>query len=169
MKRFSLLIIASVLFFLFLIIPDTVQKAAYESVLFCSAVVIPSLFPGFVLSNLILSLSTEGSISGRKGFLSRIFQPPAGVRCWLIGLLAGFPAAADCTCRMYASGILTKDEGEGHNEMCPEWLKFVQVSVPWLESCLCASLAMNAAVELQYSLLNVNYTPKRKLLDMNRV
>ena len=112
MKRFSLLIIASVLFFLFLITPDTVQKAAYESVLFCSAVVIPSLFPGFVLSNLILSLSTEGSISRRKGFLSRIFQPPAGVRCWLIGLLAGFPAAADCTCRMYASGILTKDEGE---------------------------------------------------------
>ena len=49
---------------------------------------------------------------------------------------------------------LTKDEGEGHNEMCPEWLKFVQVSFPWLESCLCASLAMNAAVELEYSLLN---------------
>ena len=38
--------------------------------------------------------------------------------------------------------------------MCPEQLKFLQFSVSWLESCMCASLAMNAAVEVEYSLLN---------------
>ena len=38
--------------------------------------------------------------------------------------------------------------------MCPEQLKILQFSVSWLESCMCASLAMNAAVEVEYSLLN---------------
>ncbi len=115
MKRFSvrfLLFVSTALFVLFLGSPDTVQRTAHESVLFCASVLIPSLFPGFVLSDLIIRFS-----SGRRqksgGLFFRIFRlPSACIRCWIIGLLSGFPAAADCTAQMVLSGEISKEDGE---------------------------------------------------------
>ncbi len=115
MKRFSVrlpLFVVAAVFVLFLCSPDTVQQSAYESVLFCSAVVIPSLFPGFVLSDMLIGFSSEHG--GRAdGLFFRIFRLPAACfRCWLIGLLAGFPAAADCASHMVLAGSITKSDGE---------------------------------------------------------
>ncbi len=113
MKRFCirfLFFVCVVLFILFLISPDTVQKSAHESILFCAAVLIPSLFPGFVLSDLLLSLSHP---SGKKdSWFSRIFGLPSVLlQCWIIGLLAGFPAAADCAAHFTQRGIVGKEDG----------------------------------------------------------
>lgn len=112
MKRFSIFLLfalCAAIFLLFLISPDVVQKSAYESVLFCSSVLIPSLFPGFVLSDLLLSLAPR--TDRRNGVFSRLFRLPQSLfGCWLIGLLAGFPAAADCSCRMAEEGrVATSD------------------------------------------------------------
>ncbi len=115
MKRFSvrfLLFVSAALFLLFLGSPDTVQRTAHESVLFCAAVLIPSLFPGFVLSDLIIGLSSEKQ-QGASGLFFRVFRlPSACIRCWIIGLLAGFPAAASCVCQMVLSGEISKSDGE---------------------------------------------------------
>ncbi len=115
MRRFfhSLFFCAAfVIFLLFLCTPDTVQRAAHESLLFCVAVLLPSLFPGFVLSDLLIRLFPIKN-SRSKGIFYKIFRlPSACLRCWLIGLLAGFPAAADCTCYMVQSGEISKTEAE---------------------------------------------------------
>ncbi len=115
MRKFfiSLFFCASfTLFILFLCTPDTVQRAAYESLLFCVAVLIPSLFPGFVLSDLLIR-TFPFSRRSKNSIFQRIFQlPSACFRCWLIGLLAGFPAATDCVCYLVRSGEITKHEAE---------------------------------------------------------
>lgn len=115
MKRFSvrfLLFLSAALFVLFLGSPDTVQRTAHESVLFCAAVLIPSLFPGFVLSDLIIGLSS-GKQRNPGGLFFRIFRIQAScIRCWIIGLLAGFPAAAGCASQMVLFGEISKNDGE---------------------------------------------------------
>lgn len=114
MKRRSftvLFLFCVALFVLFLLSPDIVQRSAHESVLFCASVLIPSLFPGFVLSDLLISLSV-----GRRhrcGVFPRLFcLPSALAQSWVIGLLAGFPSATDCTVCMVRSGVVTKKQGE---------------------------------------------------------
>lgn len=115
MKRFFTYLfffITFTLLILFLCTPDTVQRTAHESILFCVVSVIPSLFPGFVLSDLLISLFP---VSERKknGLFSRIFLLNDNCfRCWLIGLLAGFPSAADCVCRLVESRCVSKQDGE---------------------------------------------------------
>jgi len=106
-----LLILVSLLFLLFLINPDRVQRSAYESVLFCTSVLIPSLFPGFVLSDLLIKLTGQGR-SVKNSLFTRLFGLPSVLwRAMLIGLLAGFPAAADCSCRLVQNGAVTREEG----------------------------------------------------------
>ena len=115
MKRFSvsfLLFLSVLLFILFLCSPDTVQRTAHESILFCASTLIPSLFPGFVLSDLIIGLSSTKR-RGDGGLFYHLFRLPSTcIRCWIIGLLAGFPAAATCTSQMVLSGEISKNEGE---------------------------------------------------------
>ena len=115
MKRFFLTLYfcaAFTLFGLFLCAPDTVQRSTYESVLFCAAVIIPSLFPGFVLSDLLIRLFPQQKQTN-NGIFSIIFRlPSVCLRCWLIGILAGFPAATDCACFLLRRGVITKKEAE---------------------------------------------------------
>ena len=96
------------LFILFLCNPDEVQKTAHESVLFCAAVLIPSLFPGFVLSSLLLDLWQTSARNAKQ----HLACPPAVLKAWIIGLLAGFPSAADSVCRAVQNGSMSKTEGE---------------------------------------------------------
>ena len=111
MKRFTpklLFAFSLALFILFLCNPDEVQKTAHESVLFCAAVLIPSLFPGFVLSSLLIDL---WQTSAGFGKISRRL-PPALIKSWFIGVLAGFPSAADSICHAVQNGSMSKIDGE---------------------------------------------------------
>lgn len=114
MKRLPirfLFFITVVLFLLFLLLPDVVQRSAHESLLFCIAVLIPSLFPGFVLSSVLIELF--GSISFKNRLFSNVFLLPENFfQCWLLGLLSGFPSAAECACRMVLSGTADKRDAE---------------------------------------------------------
>lgn len=114
MRRFSLrffFLLSGALFVLFLLSPDLVQQSAHESVLFCASVLIPSLFPCFVLSDILLSLAENKPKKGKLFF--RLFRLPSVMtRCFFIGLLAGFPAAADCAMRMVRDGIVSKEQAE---------------------------------------------------------
>lgn len=114
MKRFSfriLFFLAGLLFVLFLLSPDLVQRSAHESVLFCASVLIPSLFPCFVLTEMLVSLSVSKAEKGSIFF--RLFCLPSVMsRCWILGLLAGFPTAAECTVRMVHNRVVSKEQGE---------------------------------------------------------
>ncbi len=99
-------------FLLFLFFSESVQKSAYESILFCGKVLIPSLFPGFVLSDMLIGLTVEKNSMNTRIF-SGIFRLSSPCfRCWILGLLAGFPTAADCVCTMVRTGEISKEEGE---------------------------------------------------------
>ncbi len=100
------------LFLLFLIFSQQVQETTYEALLFCGKILIPSLFPGFVLSDMLIHLSAGRQLK-KVGWFSRLFHlPSACFRCWVLGLLAGFPTAADGISKMVISGEISKTEGE---------------------------------------------------------
>lgn len=95
------------LFLLFLFHPTAVQQSAYESILFCSTVLIPSLFPGFVLSEILLALLTDSGFRGTgKTFLG---YPSSAWGCIAIGFLSSFPSAADYATRLTKNGHLSRD------------------------------------------------------------
>ena len=115
MRRYPAIALFSLtlcIFILFLLFPSVTQVAAQEGLLFCGKVLIPSLFPGFVVSNLLIALSPF--YGGRKKSLfSRLFRlPTCAVECFWIGLLAGFPSAAEDTVKFYCRKGLTKNEAE---------------------------------------------------------
>ena len=99
------------IFFLFLCFPDVVRISAEESVLFCGKVLIPSLFPGFVLADLLINLSVGRP--GKSRLFERLFRLPSEMtRCFLIGLLSGFPSAADCAVQQVQRGEVSKEDAE---------------------------------------------------------
>lgn len=99
------------LFLLFLCFPEVVRVSAEESVLFCGKVLIPSLFPGFVFADLLINLSGNGG--GKSPVFERVFRLPGAMkRCFWIGLLAGFPSAADCAVRQVQRGEVEKEDAE---------------------------------------------------------
>ena len=83
-------------FGLLLLILDakTALQGAQEAVVLCTSVVIPSLFPFFVLSGMLASAASGG---GNKSLrpLERLLGVPIGAGgLFLTGLLGGYPTGA---------------------------------------------------------------------------
>ena len=105
------LLLSCGIFFLFLCFPEVARASAEEAVLFCGKVLIPSLFPGFVLADLLINLSVGHP--RRSRFFEWVFRLPSeAIRCFLIGLLAGFPSAADCAVQQVQRGEVSKEDAE---------------------------------------------------------
>ncbi len=80
----------------------------------CYRTVIPSLFPFFVLSGLLLS---SGFAERCAGWLSVIMKPlfnvgGAGALSLVIGLISGYPMGAKVTAELYKNGNISKTEAE---------------------------------------------------------
>ena len=93
--------------------PERVSAAAQAGVKQCLTAVIPSLFPFFVLTRLLLS----GGQSRRSGPVSRLFQklfavPASALRVFLLGLVSGFPVGASAAAELYRRGECTASEAE---------------------------------------------------------
>ncbi len=91
----------------------------------CLRVIIPSLLPFFVLSNLLCSL-------GLPSYLGRIAEPfsrqlfgvgGSGMTAFLLGITGGYPLGASSIADMYRAGELTKNEAN-------KLLKFTNNSGP---------------------------------------
>ena len=93
---------------------DAAVEYVTRGLLLCAKVVIPSLFPFMVLSELIVSGGTVNQIP--KPLLAPLRRllglPDAGVCAVLLGLLCGFPIGAKCVLSAYQKGFLSKDEAE---------------------------------------------------------
>ena len=88
--------------------------AAREGLLLCYNVIIPSLFPFFVLSSLVVEL-------GLAGYLGRALEPVmrplfrVGGPCAsavALGFVGGYPVGAKTAISLYQSGACTKTEAE---------------------------------------------------------
>ena len=94
--------------------PKEISAAVQEGLKLCYNVIIPSLFPFFILSSLMISL-------GLAGYLGRLFEPvmrplfrlPGSCAAVLaLGFVGGYPIGARSALTLYENGGCTKTECE---------------------------------------------------------
>lgn len=89
-------------------------ESAKEGLELCLAVVIPSLFPFFICSNLLIRLGFVSVLGTKCGFLMRpLFNVPGcGAFSFCIGILSGYPVGAKSVVQLYKQKLCTKTEAE---------------------------------------------------------
>jgi len=99
---------------------DTTSSAAREGLKLCFNVIIPSLFPFFVLSSLIVEL-------GFAEKLGRLFEPimrplfnvsGACAAAFVLGFIGGYPVGAKTAIALYKNGSIGKSEAERLLSFC---------------------------------------------------
>jgi sporulation integral membrane protein YlbJ len=102
-KYSSLIIIISIVFFMEIIINNQmVYKTISSSIDIWLNVLIPSLFPFFIISDIPKKIKT---------FLCKVFKiRENSLVIFLLSLLSGFPSNARNTRTMYDKGLITKEE-----------------------------------------------------------
>lgn len=94
--------------------PKEVINAGQDGLELCGSVIVPSLFPFFVLSTLIVGLGLA-EYPGR--LLHRIMWPLFRVNgncvsALVLGLIGGYPVGAKTTAELYRGGLCSKTEAE---------------------------------------------------------
>ena len=94
--------------------PKEISAAVQEGLELCYNVIVPSLFPFFILTSLVISL-------GLAGYLGRLLEPVmrplfrVGGSCAAVlalGFVGGYPVGARAALTLYESGGCTKTECE---------------------------------------------------------
>lgn len=91
-----------------------------DALTLCANILIPSIFPFMVLTNLLISCGFEGMVKAiiKRPFES-IFHLNANLACaYFIGLIAGYPQGAYTVCAIYDKGGCTKGEAERAIAFC---------------------------------------------------
>lgn len=94
--------------------PQEAMEAAREGLELCYNVILPSLFPFFVLSALVVDLGLAGYI-GRalEGIMRPLFNVPgACASAFALGFVGGYPVGARTALSLYQKGMCTKTEAE---------------------------------------------------------
>ena len=89
---------------------QTALIGAKEGITLCLFTVIPSLFPFFVLSNLINSAFAGQRISFLKPLARWCGIPAGGESLLLLGLIGGYPVGAQCICQSFHDGQLNRKD-----------------------------------------------------------
>ena len=97
-----------------LVYPQQSMQAARQGLELCANVIIPSLFPFFVLSSLVVELGMAGWL-GRA--LERVMQPlfrinGAGAGALVLGFVGGYPVGAQTAISLYQKGLCSRVETE---------------------------------------------------------
>lgn len=93
---------------------EAIMNHTKETLIMCFNIIIPSLFPFFVCSSLLI-YSGFGTVIAK--YAEKIMRPlfnvaPAGAAALVVGIISGFPSGAICTADLYASGNLSEIEAE---------------------------------------------------------
>lgn len=131
-------------------------QAASNAVDLCLRTVIPSLFPMFVLSGLLvdgLAGTKSRALSLLEGFLR---LPKGGGSLFLLGMVGGFPVGAQCIVQAVDAGSLAREDGQrmlGYCNNCsPAFLFGILGSVltggygPWMVFLVQLESAMMVAL-----------------------
>ena len=94
--------------------PQIASAAVCAGLQLCAAVLIPSLFPFFVCTNLITELGYAQAVASPAGpFTQKLFGVSgAGATALLLGLVGGYPSGAQVCANLYTSGAVSKKEAE---------------------------------------------------------
>lgn len=94
--------------------PQESMEAARSGLRLCYHVIIPSLFPFFVLSSLVVDLGLAGYL-GRalEGIMRPLFHVPGSCAAALaLGFVGGYPVGARTAIALYENGQCTRTEAE---------------------------------------------------------
>ena len=96
----------------FLLFSSLVRQAAVEGLGLCAKVLVPSLFPFCVLSNLLILMGCDRSLGRRTGrLMPALFGvSPNGAAALFLGCVGGFPVGAMTIARLYSRGSITRDD-----------------------------------------------------------
>ena len=112
LKRTLSIMIASLLMLLLILYADTAKNAAISAIELCMGVVIPSLFPFFVITTYLNNTLVGLSIPGAK-MLGKLLSIPYGCESLLIvGLIGGYPVGAQLVADACKENILSKNTGK---------------------------------------------------------
>lgn len=105
---------AAVAFFMLLAAPAEAAAAAKSGLLLCARSIVPTLFPFFVLSSLMLEVGLPYRLAGLTAPLtSRIFRVSGeGATAFLLGLCGGYPLGATATAELHRNGTIPKEEAQ---------------------------------------------------------
>ncbi len=99
---------------LILLRAEFVIRYAKDAMEMCYSLIIPTLFPFFVCSGLLI-YSGFGSVLARaaQGIMRPLFNvAPSGAAAFVLGIISGFPLGAVTVCQLYRCGSLSKSEAE---------------------------------------------------------
>lgn len=97
-----------------LLYPQDSMEAARTGIQLCGNVIIPSLFPFFVLSSLVVELGLAEYL-GRllEGVMRPLFNVSgACASAFALGFIGGYPVGAKTAISLYQNGMCTKTEAE---------------------------------------------------------
>jgi len=113
-KKVLISVLALLLTGVILANPRAAMEAVRESLILCGDIIIPSLYPFFVCSGLLI-------YSGFAGVVARIMSPVmkplfavngSGAAAFVLGIISGYPLGASTACSLYESGYISKYEAE---------------------------------------------------------
>lgn len=100
--------------------PQESMQAARDGLTLCYNVIIPSLFPFFVLSSLVVELGLAGYL-GRalEGIMRPLFNVSGScATAFALGFIGGYPVGAKTAISLYENGMCTKTEAERLLSFC---------------------------------------------------
>ena len=97
-----------------LLLPEISAQAARDAMLLCAQTLIPSLFPFFVLSSLLVQSDVPRLLSrAMAGVMYPLFGVSgAGASALILGLLGGYPVGARTVAELYGRGEIAREEAE---------------------------------------------------------
>ncbi len=113
-KSFLAILVSTAFTLIVMLAPSHSLDAARKAMLLCESTVIPSLFPFFVCSGILIKLGAA-VLLGK--LLSRVMTPVFGLSggsslALIMGLISGYPVGAKCVSELVLEGQIHKSEGE---------------------------------------------------------
>ena len=94
--------------------PDAAAQAAKNGLLLCGNLIVPALFPFFILSSLLISTGGAARfgrlLSGVMGIW--FHQPGASASALVLGFLGGYPVGAKTVCTLYEEKLCDRTQAE---------------------------------------------------------
>lgn len=100
--------------------PQDSATAVQEGLNLCAQVIIPALFPFFILSSMVIDLGfSHGLGQGLKGIMSPLFRLNGNCATALVlGFVGGYPVGAKTAVNLYQQGLCSKIEAQRMLAFC---------------------------------------------------
>ena len=100
--------------------PREISAAVLVSLSLCGNTLLPTLFPFFVLSSLVIKLDLFRPLTRcMEGFMETLFHLPGQCASALVlGLIGGYPSGAKTAAELYRNGLCSKEEAENLLSFC---------------------------------------------------